>query len=132
MRRSLTVVCIVFCLVGFLSVSSTWAESEDTKAENTITEGGLGLASLLATIPYGLAKIGYAAVGAIAGGLNYLEGKKESAEEIWDSALEGTYILTPDHLRGKKPIQFLGEPRAASPAREGVMEERADRSAVAQ
>jgi hypothetical protein len=128
MRRSLTVVCIVFYLVGFLSVSSNWAEPEATKAENTITEGGLGLASLLATIPYGMAKIGYAAVGAIAGGLNYLEGKKESAEEIWDSALEGTYILTPDHLRGKKPIQFLGQAR---PAREGV-EERADHSAVAQ
>jgi hypothetical protein len=131
MRRSLTVVCIVFCLVGFLSVSSPQAEPEATKAENTITEGGLGLASLLATIPYGLAKIGYAAVGAIAGGLNYLEGKKESAEEIWDSALEGTYILTPDHLRGKKPIQFLGEPRPARPARDGV-EERTDRSAVEQ
>jgi hypothetical protein len=131
MSRSLTVVWIVFCLIGFLWVPSTWAEPEATKTENTITEGGLGLASLLATIPYGIAKIGYAAVGAIAGGLTYLEGKKESAEEIWDSALEGTYILTPDHLRGKKPIQFLGQSRPASPA-SGAVEERADRSAVGQ
>jgi hypothetical protein len=121
----------VLCLVSIWSVSSSWAESEATKPENTITEGGLGLASLLASIPYGMAKIGYAAVGAIAGGLNYLEGKKESAEEIWDSALEGTYVLTPDHLRGKKPIQFLGEPRPASSARDDV-EERTDRPAGGQ
>ena len=112
-----------------LSSSPALVRAEDDTSsvrseESLPATAGLGLASFLATIPYGVAKIGYAIAGGIAGGLEYLyEGKKTPAvEEIWDSSLGGTYILTPDHLRGKKEIEFVGKTKpqpSPSPAPQG-------------
>ena len=87
-------------------------------AESLPVEAGLGVASLLATIPYGVAKIGYAVTGAVAGSLEYAwsGGKRQPAQEIWNSAMGGTYILTPDHLRGKKPIKFWGDTPEPEPS----------------
>jgi len=116
------------CFVWFLLVGLIAGYPKEVKAaepqpvtrsdESLASEAGLGFASLLATIPYGLAKIGYAVTGAVAGALEYAwsGGSKQPAQEIWDSALGGTYILTPDHLRGKKPIKFLGDTPAREPS----------------
>lgn len=97
-----------------LSPASVTAEEDTSNVrseESLPASAGFGLASFLATIPYGVAKIGYAIAGAVAGGLEYLYegGKTPAVEEIWDSSLGGTYILTPDHLRGKKEIEFVGK-----------------------
>jgi hypothetical protein len=113
MNRDLKAVGLSVSFVALLAAPVFPAESESTtktapKPENSIKTGALGAASLLATIPYSMAKIGYAIVGAIAGGLNYAEGDKEAAQEIWQSSIEGTYLVTPDHLSGKKPVEFFG------------------------
>ena len=52
----------------------------------------------------------FAAAGGIVGGLAYLfSGFDEAtAKRIWTTSADGTYILTPDHLRGDQPIRFLG------------------------
>jgi hypothetical protein len=107
---------LVLCYAD--GVKAAEPQPADRPDESLVTGAGLGLASLLATIPYGLAKIGYALTGAVAGGLEYAwsGGAKQPAQEIWDSALGGTYILTPDHLRGRKPIKFLGDTPEREPS----------------
>ena len=35
-------------------------------------------------------------------------GNEHAAKNIWDTSLYGTYIITPDHLQGNRPIRFLG------------------------
>jgi hypothetical protein len=35
-------------------------------------------------------------------------GNETAAKSIWTTSMYGTYIITPDHLRGDKPIRFLG------------------------
>ena len=44
------------------------------------------------------------------GGLAYAfsGGNEQAAKSIWDTSLYGTYIITPDHLQGNRPIRFLG------------------------
>ena len=98
------------------SATAVEAPASVTSEETFPADAALGFASFLATIPYGAAKIGYAITGAVAGGLEYLyEGRTTPAvEDIWDSALGGTYILTPDHLRGKKEISFIGKTKTQS------------------
>ena len=88
-----------------ISTQSAWADA----GENA-TEVGLGVASFVATLPYGAIKIAYAGLGAIIGGFTYLltAGHLESANVVWEKSLLGTYVLTPDHLKGEKQVYFLG------------------------
>ena len=37
-------------------------------------------------------------------------GDTEAAESVWDASLHGTYVITADHLQGRKPIRFFGQP----------------------
>ncbi len=48
--------------------------------------------------------------GAIVGGFTWLftGGDQEAAQGVWDTSLKGTYIITPEHLKGEKPVQFVG------------------------
>ena len=94
-------------------VSVGWAQGNpghDPIHSASPTQFGIGAASVVLSIPYGAAKITYAALGAVIGGFTYLfsAGDKEAAKAVWTPSLNGTYVLTPDHLKGDKPIQFLG------------------------
>jgi hypothetical protein len=64
----------------------------------------------LLTIPYVVCKAVFAISGGIVGGLAYAfsGGNEQVAKSIWTTSLYGTYIITPDHLQGNRPIRFLG------------------------
>jgi hypothetical protein len=94
-------------------ISAGWAQGnpgQDQIHSATPTQFGIGAASVLLSIPYGAAKVTYAALGGIIGGFTYLfsAGDKEAAKAVWTPSLNGTYVLTPDHLKGDKPIRFIG------------------------
>jgi hypothetical protein len=64
----------------------------------------------LLTIPYVACKAAFAIAGGIVGGLTYAftGGNEQAAKSVWTTSMYGTYILTPDHLQGNRPIRFLG------------------------
>ena len=45
-------------------------------------------------------------------------GDMEVAEPIWNAAMRGDYVIEPDHLRDRKPLEFIGR----SPAQRRAME----------
>lgn len=105
----------VLVLFAFLSVMmapiSLAQESEPYQEEgSTASEAGLGVSSFLLTIPYGVTKVAFALAGGIVGGLAYLFSglDDEPAKRIWTTSMYGTYIITPDHLKGNKAVRFLG------------------------
>lgn len=77
----------------------------------TAGEATWQVTSLLSTIPYGAAKVGVALVGGLVGGTAYVlsAGNLENSQEIWSYFLKGTYVLTPEHLKGEKPVHFIGK-----------------------
>jgi hypothetical protein len=87
------------------------APTEDTSS-GTPKGAGLQAASWLLTIPYGAAKVVFAILGGVTGGLTYAfsGGNLDSAKSVWRTTAYGTYVLTPDHLKGDKPVRFLGVP----------------------
>jgi len=83
-----------------------WAEGEG----DIVEQAGLGVASVILTIPYGSAKIVYAGIGSIVGGATWAltGGNNETAQTVWEPSLYGDYVITPDHILGKKPLRFFG------------------------
>ena len=79
---------------------------------NPAADIGLGVASFLCSVPYGAAKVVTALLGGIVGSFTYvLSGfDKKAADAVWYTTIEGDYVVTPDHLRGKKDLRFTGVP----------------------
>jgi len=98
---------VPMCMVLLGSGGAVSAAQENS---DPVEEAGLGVASALLTLPYGPAKIIYAGLGGIVGGATWLltGGNLETAEAVWEPSFYGDYVITPDHLTGKKPLRFFG------------------------
>ncbi|MET0151293.1 MAG: hypothetical protein ABW298_01620, partial [Candidatus Binatia bacterium] len=73
--------------------------------------GGIAFgAALVGTnLLYVPAKLGYAALGTVIGGITLvLAHDREVAAEVWWPALGGDFFVTAAHLRGEEPIHFMG------------------------
>ncbi len=102
----MTTALAALCLLA--PVGAARADSGD------ITEfAGVGIASAILTVPYAACKILYAGTGSVIGGFTWIlsGGDTDAAQSVWEHSLYGTYVITPDHLRGLKPVRFSGRPR---------------------
>jgi hypothetical protein len=75
-------------------------------------EAGYGVGAALASVFYIPAKVTYAGLGLLTGGLGYVlsGGRAEVANNIIYPAVGGNYVVTPSHLKGTEPIYFVGAP----------------------
>lgn len=112
---------LIVAFVSLILASTAWAQMEshggtDMDSAGTPSGAALQAASWVATIPYGALKIGFAIVGGTVGTLTYVcsGGNIDAAKSVWTTTMYGTYVLTPDHLKGQKPIRFLGVPDRVS------------------
>lgn len=125
----LLAMCLVFALGMVTMVPPAWSQSGNSSPSSGNTEGGtatsagMGAASALVSIPYFVCKGAFALGGGIVGGLAYAfsGGNDDAARSIWTTSMLGTYFITPEHLRGDKPVRFLGvaeqDTRPMEPAR---------------
>jgi hypothetical protein len=99
------------------------------RAEASDSEGvGYGVGAALCSVVYGPAKIVYALLGSVVGGAAWAVtgGDTDISTPIFESALYGDYVVTPDVLRGERPLEFVGRPsetagreKVASPPSDG-------------
>lgn len=102
------IVVITYCSV---LVGPAWSQSSSADTQQGTAAGaGMGAASAAATILYFPFKAAFAIGGGIVGGLAYLfSGFSEpTAKSIWIPSMFGTYVITPEHLNGDRPVRFLG------------------------
>jgi hypothetical protein len=88
------------------------------RAADAGANAGLQAGALFTTLLYGPAKVCYAVVGSIVSGLAWglTAGNSEVAWPIFVSAAYGDYVVTPDHLTGQKPLEFVGRDTPAATA----------------
>jgi len=93
-----------------LSAAPARAISEESK--ETASDGAVGAAAGLSSVVYAPVKVAYAAGGTIVAGLAYVlsGGDKDVTKPIIDASVRGDYVVTPEHLRGEKPLEFVGRP----------------------
>jgi len=83
---------------------------EQSPTKEVGTEFGWGVGTVLANVFYMPTKVVYAGLGLVTGGIGYMltAGRGDVANEIIYPAVKGTYVLTTDHLKGEKPVVFIG------------------------
>ena len=96
-------------LVAVMS-SPLYAQTADQAAEPVGQEAGYGVGAALASVFYIPAKVTYAGLGLLTGGIGYLlsGGRADVANNIIYPAVRGNYVVTPSHLKGTEPIYFVG------------------------
>ncbi|MBI4489804.1 MAG: hypothetical protein HY694_12015 [Deltaproteobacteria bacterium] len=94
--RLLAVILFMFLLSAI--------QGSEVRAESLWKEAGLGVASVLGSAIYSPVKVQYAALGTVAGGVAWVvtAGNTELAQKIWEPALSGDYVITPQMLRDSK------------------------------
>jgi hypothetical protein len=92
--------------------AQTAAPADQPAEPSASEEAGYGIGSVVANIFYMPAKITYAGLGLITGGLGYVlsAGRADVANNIIYPSIRGNYVVTPSHLKGTEPIYFVGAP----------------------
>jgi len=104
MKKIIAAVIIILAL----GLSSPY----NANAEGTGSNVGYGAGSVLASCVYSPAKVVYALLGGLTGGVAYglTGGNQDVAKKIWTPSLRGTYVITPEMLKGKERVEFVGQP----------------------
>jgi hypothetical protein len=120
---------LLLALCTFTVAPAAWSQTSTGSPSGMNSEGGdtssagMQVAAGASTLLYFPLKAAFAISGGIVGGLAYVfsGGNEQAAKSIWTTSLYGTYIITPDHLQGNKPIRFLGVADSTdAPAQEPV------------
>jgi len=95
-------------VVGVLAGAPSGARADDVQRAKS--DAGVGLATAVANLFYIPAKLGYAILGGVTGGLSYVctGGNQQVAERVWVSSLGGDYIISRQQLQGNEPLRFSG------------------------
>ena len=91
-------------------VASSLVMAEAARAEEYQENAGWGALAVLANVGYMPAKVLYAVGGGLTGGFAYAltGGDYDTARNIWEMSLGGTYVVTPSMIRGEQLIHFAG------------------------
>ena len=112
----LVAVFLLLALCTVTMVPSAWSQESAAPPSSESTEGGstssagMQAAAGVSNLLYLPLKLAFAIGGGIVGCLTYAftGGNEDAAKSVWTTSMYGTYILTPDHLQGNRPIRFLG------------------------
>ena len=107
-KRSMVILVLV-TFSTLLVITPTVASSNEGE-ESQSSEAGLGVASGLLTVVYLPFKLAYAIGGGIVGGFAYIltGANEDAAKTVWEPSFYGTYVITPNHLKGNEPVRFFG------------------------
>jgi len=103
--------------LGLMLAGMVLAVPVSARADDLAKDAGIGVGTALLNLLYIPAKITYATLGGLTGGLAYAltGGSLETARQVWEPSMGGTYVLSPDMLRGEEPVRFSGSSAPSNP-----------------
>lgn len=118
LRKGLILVFVLSMILSPLPLRAAEVLPQPTEP-STVEDLGYGVGSVLASILYSPAKITYAGLGLITGGLGFVlsGGNTDVATTIINPAVRGNYVVTPRHLKGEEPLIFVGPSDPSEPLR---------------
>ncbi len=101
---------IVAFLMGLAMLGSSaagWAQPKSRESGGEQVAYGAG--SVLGTLVYAPVKTSFCILGAISSGFAFPIAGPRTAGNIAGSTCKGTWVITPDNLKGKERVKFLGD-----------------------
>ena len=94
-------------IVGVLALV---LQAGPARADDGASEAGVGVASAAATLIYGPTKVVYSLLGVVFGGFAYglSGGDSDVMRAVITPAIRGDYVITPEHIRGERNVEFFG------------------------
>ncbi|MEZ4330639.1 MAG: hypothetical protein R3F35_02725 [Myxococcota bacterium] len=110
--RRLAAIGMAVCLLASPSI----ALAGDHTAEVS-KESGMGAAAALTSLVYSPVKLVYALGGLVVGSLAWVftAGDTNVADKVYVRSLRGTYVITPEILRGEEELVFIGRDPSVMP-----------------
>ena len=110
-RKPLGLVRVAAAAAALAVMSCAASEARADDVRRATSEAGIGLTQAVANLVYIPAKIGYAAIGGVTGGLGYVltGGNRDVANRVWVSSIGGDYVLSRGQIKGEERINFAGQ-----------------------
>lgn len=96
-------------LLTFALFGQAVAASAQSPHRDGVAAAGLGAGSVIGTVVYAPFKALLCAMGLGTTPLLFLESGPKAASTVGDAACNGTWVITPDVLKGRKPLDVVHE-----------------------
>ena len=108
---------VVACLIAACLLASPSIALAGDHTKEVSKESGMGAAAALTSLVYSPVKLVYAVGGLVIGSLAWVftAGDTEVADKVYVRSLRGTYVITPEILRGEEPLVFIGRDPSVMP-----------------
>ena len=110
------IVAIALGLVLLAQSTGSWAESGSE--ESTLAQIGYGTGSVVGSAVYFPFKAAFCILGGIGSGFTLIFAGPETADEVVSTTCRGTWAITPNVVRGKEPVKFVGDAPRPAPTTE--------------
>ena len=77
-------------------------------ADSTSQDVAYGVGSATTTLVYAPVKASFCILGAVTAGFTLPFGGPRTAEQVASAACGGTWVVTPDALKGRESVRFVG------------------------
>ncbi len=93
-----------------LIASTAWAQSAQSAQHNAANQFFTGFGCFLVSPVYGAFKVAFGMLGGIVGTFAWAlsGGDVDTANRVWNPTMRGTYVISPEHMRGERAIVFFG------------------------
>ena len=105
------IVALALALILSGPNATSWAAP--AAEESTPAQVGYGAGSVLGTLIYSPFKASFCILGAVASGFTFPFGGAETAGKVVGTTCRGTWVISPDVLKGRERVEFVGNPPAS-------------------
>ena len=102
--RRIVALLLTLALLGECGIA--WAQS--ASQESGAAQAAYGAGSALGTLLYTPLKAGLCVMGGLASVFAFFNGP-EATRVVASASCKGTWVLTPDALKGNEPLNFVGD-----------------------
>ena len=114
------IVAMLLALTLLAQSALSWAESN--AQEGTLSQVGAGVGSVVGSAVYFPFKAAFCILGGIGSGFTLLAAGPDTANKVVSASCRGTWAITPDVVKGKEPVHFVGEPTRSPESKEARVE----------
>jgi len=104
-------VLLALVVLGQSGVASAQSGSSESTGHQVL----YGVGSALGTVVYSPFKAGFCLLGGVASAFTAI-GSTTNAKKVVGASCRGTWVITPDTLKGKEQVKFVGDTPAKSGA----------------